>query len=1152
MQTALSSDQLITLRGDDSTPSTFTNRVRISVTPNTIIFQSLVNQTTFGDSFAQVTFDTVTIGAYTDILPNMRVLISTTTDLATAVFDGRTRKDNSGVTATATVLNINENSIDVQNNWVITVLNDYLIKDRLAREVSGVQFNDWAIAFRQLLPVIYNLPSVCAGDVDSGTGLLTLSFSPLALAATSGSSIASWSWNVGDGTITVGSGSTQNITVTFPEGHRWIHLTVTDSGGRASVRHIEVHAHGSSYTYQLMSVENVQITASASTGYDCTLTNYVAPSGLLDLTQITIWSDDSYQDLDGPLTGDNIIFMGRIRNRDNNTQASAQYTRESKAEYSIEGPLTQLARTEQLPFEMLNVASPTKWSHITNLTIWRAIAYLLSEYSTFLELHSLEFDSTANTYLAPVRNPSGDVLAAANDLAFSINAALQINGAGQAEVVRHAFMLENSTLRNALVVRADLTTSDLISINWKQDGARPVGKLTAAAGSYNSTTGIYVVTEAIAPGVAQDGGSQTRTLDKQVLTANLGQDAANSALKVRATNALEMAQEQEKLEAVFAPGWYSALIPSLNTWYTFTGDADLTVDGVETTKTVLTSDIRWLLTDIDLGLNAEGVPEIKASFIRETVGITKGLTIVYPPQSGPTVPTYPPVPSIPSFPVPPIYIPPLPTGPEVPVPVTLTLTRDGSTAIIGGELDGVQSLLLTTTLRTMANPYTREIVPDTLDADDVIEQALFDPFTTRGAYLLTSNATDESSRIWYTDDFSGYPVVWTAGDSFDGLYTEMRTCNANGSVIVSGTSAGPWTLTFDFTINNGGWTTWDSGATYGGGGWQSVTGHGGKVIYIEYVSATSMTVVSVELIYTFTGAPTSDNGHLSIGSGTTFWAGGTSASVDRTESISGRGTTLQVDIGNGGGSSPDITLTSIIISGVGNPPAGAVGGSSGFTSQFSANQGGSVTAVQIIDTLSAWIDPAKASTTILAGGNGQTRNSTSGGAWSDYGSPKQMGCGYVPRYLFPPGTTSNSSANPQYVLFASALDGGESCWLVKSVGAAFTDISPDDGSDLGLSTGPRCITVSWQNSSIIAAIGDYGGTNKVSITRDAGTTWKFISSLGTNPFNIVMMRGEINPRLLFWVHSDKIAICTDIRAASPSFTERVLSLDTITTFDVYG
>ena len=1144
-QIALTSDQLETLRGTVAGYSTFTNRVRISVCPNDVVYSMRVNQATFTDSFAQITYDGGS-GTLADVLPGMRVILSHTNDMTLGYWAGRVRKSPSAPT-----LYINETSIEVSDNDYIWVIDDFQIADKLAREVSSVQYNDWDISFRQLLPVVYNLKSVYAGDISGG--VLTLSLAPLALAATSGASISSWSWNVGDGTITVGSGSTQNITVTFPEGHRWIHLTVTDNGGRAAVRHIEVHAHGSTYTYQLMSVENVQITASVGTGYDATLTNYVAPAGLLDLTQITIWSDDTYQDLDGPLTGDNIIFMGRIRNRDNTTQASAQYTRESKADYTVEGPLTQLARTEQPPFEMLNVASPTKWSHITNLTIWRAIAYLLSEYSTFLELHNLEFDSTANTYLAPVRNPSGDVLAAANDLAFSINAALQINGAGQVEVVRHACMLENSTLRNALVVRADLTTSDLISINWKQDGARPVGKLSAAAGSYNSTTGIYTVTEALAPGVAQDGGSQTRTLDKQVLTANLGQVAADSALKVRATNALEMAQEQEKLEAVFAPGWYSALIPSLNTWYTFTGDADLTVDGVETTKTVLSDDIRWLLTDIDLSLNAEGVPEIKASFIRETVGITKGLTIVYPPQSGPTVPNYPPVPSIPSFPVPPIYIPPLPTGPEVPVPVVLTLTRDGSTAIIGGELDGVQSLLLTTTLRTMASPYTRDIVPSTLDADDVIEQALFDPFTTRGAYLLTSNATDESSRFWYTDDFSAYPVVWTAGDSFDGLYTEMRTCNANGSIIATGTSAGPWTLTFDFTVNDGGWVGLDSGATYGGGGWQSVTGHGGKVIYIEYTSATSMTVTSVELIYTFSGTPASDNGHITVGTGSASWVGDTATTVDRTESVSGRDTTIQIDIGNGGGSSPDITLTSIIISGVGNPPAGAVGGSSGFTSQFSANQGGSVTGVQIIDTLSAWIDPAKASTTILAGGNGQTRSDTSGGAWSDYGSAKTQGCGYVPRYLHT-ATGGNSSTNPQYILLASALDAGESMWAVSAVGAAFADITPVSGGDEGLSTGPRCLSVHWLSSGSathILALADFGGTVKLAVSLDRGSTWSFSAALDADAFAITTMRGETSKKYAAFVNGDKVALVVNYQS-SLTITERTLPLDLIKSLDLYG
>lgn len=71
-----------------------------------------------------------------------------------------------------------------------------------------------------------------AGFVDPGQIYRTLSMSsyfswPVANATT----IASRVWDVGDGTITVGTSTSETITVQFPVGARWIKLTITDSNG---------------------------------------------------------------------------------------------------------------------------------------------------------------------------------------------------------------------------------------------------------------------------------------------------------------------------------------------------------------------------------------------------------------------------------------------------------------------------------------------------------------------------------------------------------------------------------------------------------------------------------------------------------------------------------------------------------------------------------------------------------------------------------------------------------------------------------------------------------------------------------------------------------------------------------------------------------
>ncbi len=131
--------------------------------------------------------------------------------------------------------------------------------------------------------------------------------------------------------------------------------------------------------------------------------------------------------------------------------------------------------------------------------------------------------------------------------------------------------------------------------------------------------------------------------------------------EIRANHAFEKAQEVDTLEATFTPSWLSCLIPSANTWWTFTLNAEVFVDGAVITTTTLDTSTRWLLTDVDLGLNAEGIPEVKGTFVKEISGISKGLTVVYPAPAGNTLPTVPPVPSVPMFPIPLISLPPLPT-----------------------------------------------------------------------------------------------------------------------------------------------------------------------------------------------------------------------------------------------------------------------------------------------------------------------------------------------------------------------------------------------------------------------------------------------------------------------------------------------------------
>jgi hypothetical protein len=70
-----------------------------------------------------------------------------------------------------------------------------------------------------------------------------------------------WSWDVGDGTITVGSTTTQDITATFPDGCRYVELSVTDTNGETGTKAIPVVG----VTLPSVSVDEIDYTSSTQT-----------------------------------------------------------------------------------------------------------------------------------------------------------------------------------------------------------------------------------------------------------------------------------------------------------------------------------------------------------------------------------------------------------------------------------------------------------------------------------------------------------------------------------------------------------------------------------------------------------------------------------------------------------------------------------------------------------------------------------------------------------------------------------------------------------------------------------------------------------------------------------------------------------------------
>lgn len=1118
-QTALTSPNLVTLRGSSTVAPAYAGSVYVSTCPNNNIYTARVNQNSYPASFAQITYDTGS-GTLADVVDGMTVLISHTNDRSKAFFTGRVRKAPGAAT-----LYINETSADIQNDDYIFILDDFKIWDKLGREVSGVLNHDYEITFRQLPPVLYNLKAAYADWVGVISDIYTISFAPVALAATSGATISTWAWDVADGTITVGSASTQNITATFPQGFRWVYLTVTDSGSRTTTRKIPVWAHGDTYEPELLNAGNLQVTALVASGVDATITAFAGVDTLLDNTLLVAWSaEEIYQNATGSLAADNIAFVGRIRKHTDTTRTDEQSSLDSERQYTVEGALTQLARIEQLPYEMLNKATPTLFGQITNLTLWRGIVYLLAECSTFLDLHSLFFDDTTNTYLAPTRNPVGNILNAINDLAGSINSALQMNYSGSAEIVLDLRMATDAQ-RNAAVTVAPWEAADILDIQYDHSHVRTVGRLRATGGSYNEVSNLYATFESIAPGVAQDYAEGSGSLDRQVLGASIHGELAQEELNTRAGHAYERAQEVDTLSVTFPDGYHSILIPALNQWHTFTIADDAM-------NIVLDTTIRWLLTEVNITHNsADGTKDIRAVFARESKGVP-GQSVIYPTVAEVPLldPVFPPFPPYDMFPPdmsdiigedPAIIY--TPIGNEIPT--------DGNAIVVWTTdvLLVVVNAMLTTT------PGTRDVTPS--DVLGVIRDGKFG--AGKDFYLLSSDGTN--SRVHYTEDiFAGDPV-WTATD-VTGLYRTLRVGSTQGEVYLYGTSSNGGTFTVQGAQEPPGYNT---GLYFNSGDTISATATGlwsanptPDIDADGYALTDPSSIAPAENVMALLGRIGTSGAYELLGTSGSFVAAASGylylIGNDAPGDFSNNGGSVEVEIGGGAGNAQTAFSDDFALTFAAAESVGAAAGDGGM-------------------------DTVKVGAVALASQDGQVDKATTGGAWAAYGSALPataiVGALVIPRYQFTSTTTTNSATTPEYLIFLPALDtAGESLYRVTSSGNTFFGVTPIRSSVEGLSVSPNCITMFWRSGVKIVAIAEFAGAvRRLCCSNDTGATWTFSGTLDQDAVALTTRKSDVNSKQIFLTNGPDLGICFDAFLATPLISDRNIGLsDDLIGVAVYG
>jgi len=610
-----------------------------------IIFQAQINQATFSSSFATLTYDNVTIGAYTDIRSDYLCYVgSVEGDLLNAEHRFRIRADNSYDVATSSVININETSADLSDNWYIMVVKDIPPNAKIPRTITGTEPanytypRDYEITFRRLLPILYNVSPYYAGVLQDG--IFDLPLAPLALLTDNDATgVSTWAWDIDGLAFESGGASTQNVTVRATEpGKYLLRVTATDNLGQQGYFTIKLWIVPQDRSEIIhLSFDAPQITGDVINGWTCSIrANFIDRTS--PLTRIDQWPNrlDCAIWLDGnmPTITNGLVFAGRFERESLDTTYDSNGVQLLSASFKIEGLTARMLRLISRRIQMTQSAAPSVFGEIETLTVWRAISYFLTEHTVIPNIAPIVFSDTSDKFQWP-RFSSGDssALESINDVLFTINASFMTSPTGVIEIARKAWMISDSD-RNALPVIGNFTTQDMmvdasggLLFNTSSEYTPVIGRELGGGGYYITATGGEQVLRALTPSVAQSEGQERATVDRQILARNSALSAAKTELGQRTADDRAARQPQTILRTRMPASYIQAVIPHDAKWYTWTINADETPDGSSYT----TSD-RWTCQSVSIGYDQEnGIPTLDAVFKLETQGVGFQTVVTTPP-----------------------------------------------------------------------------------------------------------------------------------------------------------------------------------------------------------------------------------------------------------------------------------------------------------------------------------------------------------------------------------------------------------------------------------------------------------------------------------------------------------------------------------------
>lgn len=423
-----------------------------------IVLQCSVAQSVFFDPVEVVFFDNVTAGSYSNVRIGQTVVVES----STGVYKGKMFVRKAAVDGALYIQPASAGEVNLADNDILKVLDlfePHIKKPRILPD--GSVFKNYDLAFTSAAasqPPVAD-PGPWYAKRLNGAASVSVSLSGSnSFAIEDGATITTYLWDIEDGTVTSGTINSATLTVTFPDGYRWISLTVTDSNGQT---HTAYKLIVTTDNYNQMKIGT--LTGSLSEGWECQATLLAAdasdyPRG----TALIVWAEEQRGATAGSLNGvsgyEHIKFAGWTRHEITGIEPYRS-TFEVNA-LNMQGFMDLLVG---FPQTTVYSASPTSWWDVANHNAWRHIHHIVYWHSNFFELTSTERPTWWDDFPAVELDASGPTLREQiNFIANGVRAKFAVDRTGRAYFRFNPHLMTEAE-RNALTITVTLANTD-----WKE------------------------------------------------------------------------------------------------------------------------------------------------------------------------------------------------------------------------------------------------------------------------------------------------------------------------------------------------------------------------------------------------------------------------------------------------------------------------------------------------------------------------------------------------------------------------------------------------------------------------------------------------------------------------------------------------------------